>query len=217
MVRSLMFSFHLRGLEQVNASPLFVLLSLNLTSLVGRPIVRFGLGDIIYIANFVRFERLQKPNTSIPKGTNMETSKTSYVSVLKDGNQSDNSKLALVLDESCIKEHDFDISLIGKSIGDYKLSPMELITLQDLFCSSSPLKIDFCGLGLEYGRYGVSKVFDTAYRGFLGVSTMFDVFQNILFPYSLNTAYCLLLDMAYWILFPLWSLVSAGTETSYLP
>ncbi|GJT18633.1 hypothetical protein Tco_0877339 [Tanacetum coccineum] len=114
MVRSLMFSFHLRGLEQVNASPLFVLLSLNLTSLVGRPIVRFGLGDIIYIANFVRFERLQKPNTSIPKGTNMETSKTSYVSVLKDGNQSDNSKLALVLDESCIKEHDFDISLIGK-------------------------------------------------------------------------------------------------------
>nr|GEW73015.1 hypothetical protein [Tanacetum cinerariifolium] len=32
------------------------------------------------------------------------------------------------------------------SIGDYKLFPMELITLQDLFCSSSPLKIDFHGL-----------------------------------------------------------------------
>ncbi|GJT35842.1 putative RNA-binding protein Luc7-like protein 2 [Tanacetum coccineum] len=30
------------------------------------------------------------------------------------GNQSDNSKPTLVLDESCIKEHDFDISLIGK-------------------------------------------------------------------------------------------------------
>ncbi|GKD75929.1 hypothetical protein Tco_1334211 [Tanacetum coccineum] len=26
---------------------------------------------------------------------------------------------------------------------------------------------------------------------FLGVGTMFDIFQNILFPYSLNTAYCL--------------------------
>ncbi|GKB73976.1 putative mitochondrial protein, partial [Tanacetum coccineum] len=44
-----------------------------------------------------------------------------------------------------------------------------------------------------------------------------DIFQNILFPYSLNTAYCLLLDTAYWILFPSWSLVSAGTDTPYLP
>ncbi|GKD88592.1 hypothetical protein Tco_1364099 [Tanacetum coccineum] len=26
---------------------------------------------------------------------------------------------------------------------------------------------------------------------FLGVGTTFDIFQNILFPYSLNTAYCL--------------------------
>ncbi|GJX51414.1 hypothetical protein Tco_0278259 [Tanacetum coccineum] len=42
---------------------------------------------------------------------------------------------------------------------------------------------------LEYGRYGVSKVLDTAYRGFLGIGTTFDIFQNILFPYSLNTAY----------------------------
>ncbi|GJV71698.1 hypothetical protein Tco_1491693 [Tanacetum coccineum] len=47
--------------------------------------------------------------------------------------------------------------------------------------------------------------------------TTFDIFQNIVFPYSLNTAYCLLLDMAYWILFPSWSLVSAGTDTPYLP
>ncbi|GJT46763.1 hypothetical protein Tco_0955478 [Tanacetum coccineum] len=36
-------------------------------------------------------------------------------------------------------------------------------------------------------------------------------------PRSLNTTYCLLLDMAYWILFPSWSLVSAGTDTPYLP
>nr|GEX55222.1 hypothetical protein [Tanacetum cinerariifolium] len=60
---------------------------------------------------------------------------------------------------------------------------------------------------LEYGRYGLSKVLDTAYRGFLGVGTTFDIFQNILFPFSLNTSYCLLLDTSYWILFSLWSLI----------
>nr|GEV13734.1 hypothetical protein [Tanacetum cinerariifolium] len=46
-----------------------------------------------------------------------------------------------------------------------------------------------------------------AYRGFLKVGTTFDIFQNILFPYGLNTAYWSFLDMVYWILFPLWSLV----------
>ncbi|GKC29747.1 hypothetical protein Tco_1037041 [Tanacetum coccineum] len=55
-----------------------------------------------------------------------------------------------------------------KSIGDYKLFAMELTTLQDLFYSSSPLKISFYGLGLEKGQYGISKVFNTAYWGFLG-------------------------------------------------
>ncbi|GJV72726.1 hypothetical protein Tco_1492721 [Tanacetum coccineum] len=60
--------------------------------------------------------------------------------------------------------------------------------------------------GVEYGRYAVSKVLDTAYQGFLGVGTTFDIFQNILFPYSLNTAYWSFLDTAYWILFPSWSL-----------
>nr|GEY76204.1 ribonuclease H-like domain-containing protein [Tanacetum cinerariifolium] len=45
---------------------------------------------------------------------------------------------------------------------------MDWNALQDLFCSFSPLKIKFCGLG-----------------------TTFDIFQNILFPYSLNTLYCL--------------------------
>ncbi|PWA47260.1 hypothetical protein CTI12_AA503330 [Artemisia annua] len=78
-------------------------------------------------ANYVRFERPQKPNssmprgpnTSIPKGTNMENSKSSFVSVLKDGNQShvfpESSKPSLVLDESCIKEYDFGMSLMGKA------------------------------------------------------------------------------------------------------
>nr|GEZ62748.1 hypothetical protein [Tanacetum cinerariifolium] len=59
---------------------------------------------------------------------------------------------------------------------------------------------------LEYGRYGVSNVLDTAYRGFLGVGTTFDIFQNILYSYGLNTAYWSFRDTAYWILFPSWSL-----------
>ncbi|GJY21484.1 hypothetical protein Tco_0394050 [Tanacetum coccineum] len=61
--------------------------------------------------------------------------------------------------------------------------------------------------GLEKGRYGVSRVLDKAYWGFLGVGTTFDIFQNILFPYGLNTAYWIFLDTAYSILFPLWYLV----------
>ncbi|GJS51454.1 hypothetical protein Tco_0624816 [Tanacetum coccineum] len=40
--------------------------------------------------------------------------------------------------------------------------------------------------GMEYGRYGVSNVLDMAYRGFLGVRTTFDIFQNILFPYGIE-------------------------------
>ncbi|GJZ81972.1 hypothetical protein Tco_0646966 [Tanacetum coccineum] len=58
-------------------------------------------------------------------------------------------------------------------------------------------------------RYGVSKGLDTVYWGFLGVGTMLDIFHNIKFiPYF---------QYGVLILFPLWSLVSAGTDTPYLP
>ncbi|GJY04433.1 hypothetical protein Tco_0370373, partial [Tanacetum coccineum] len=66
-------------------------------------------------------------------------------------------------------------------------------------------------------RYGVSKGLDTAYWGFLGVWTTLDIFQNIKFiPYF---QYGVLVFSGYGvlILFPLWSLVSAGTDTPYLP
>nr|GEV09342.1 RNA-directed DNA polymerase, eukaryota [Tanacetum cinerariifolium] len=68
----------------------------------------------------------QKPNSSIPRGpnhftpkeTNMENSKKSFVSVLKRGSQShvtpEITKLALVLDETCIKEFNFGMSLMGR-------------------------------------------------------------------------------------------------------
>nr|GEY75748.1 RNA-directed DNA polymerase, eukaryota, nucleotide-binding alpha-beta plait domain protein [Tanacetum cinerariifolium] len=78
-------------------------------------------------ANYVRFKRPQKANSSIPHGpnhstpkeTNIENSKKSFVSVLKRGSQShvtpEITKPALVLDETCIKEFDFGMSLIGRA------------------------------------------------------------------------------------------------------
>nr|GEV34827.1 glutathione S-transferase T3-like [Tanacetum cinerariifolium] len=86
--------------------------------------------------------------------------------------------------------------------------------LMVLSCSV-PDPWEFHGSGIWWIRR--IQILDTAYRGFLGVGTTFDIFQNILFPYSLNTTYCLFLDTAYRILFPSWSLVSAGTDTPYLP
>ncbi|GJS37268.1 hypothetical protein Tco_0535650 [Tanacetum coccineum] len=61
-------------------------------------------------------------------------------------------------------------------------------------------------IGLEKGRYGVSKVFDTAYWGFLGVGTTFDIFQNL---HILYLEYGVLPSSGYGVLvlFPSWSLV----------
>ncbi|GJY31834.1 hypothetical protein Tco_0415329 [Tanacetum coccineum] len=52
--------------------------------------------------------------------------------------------------------------------------------------------------------------------GFLGVGTTFDIFQNI---HILYLQYGVLVFSGYGvlILFPSWSLVSAGTDTPYLP
>ncbi|GJX77129.1 hypothetical protein Tco_0323940 [Tanacetum coccineum] len=70
--------------------------------------------------------------------------------------------------------------------------------------------------GLESVRYGVSNVLDTAYWGFLRVGTTFDIFQNI---HILYLQYGVLVFSGYGVLimFPSWSLVSAGTDTPYLP
>ncbi|GJT29576.1 retrovirus-related pol polyprotein from transposon TNT 1-94 [Tanacetum coccineum] len=65
-------------------------------------------------------------------------------------------------------------------------------------------------------RYGVSKGLDTAYWGFLEVGTMFDIFQNI---HILYLEYDVFTSSGYGVLsfIPLWSLVSAGMDTPYLP
>ncbi|GJS49467.1 hypothetical protein Tco_0599588 [Tanacetum coccineum] len=65
-------------------------------------------------------------------------------------------------------------------------------------------------------RYGVSKGFDTAYWWFLGVGTTFDIFQNIHILY-LECGVLRFSGYGVLIFIPLWSLVSAGTDTPYLP
>nr|GEV38418.1 RNA-directed DNA polymerase, eukaryota, nucleotide-binding alpha-beta plait domain protein [Tanacetum cinerariifolium] len=70
-------------------------------------------------ANVARFHRPLKPITPTPRESDLGTSKNSFAPVLKDGSQSPvkelvNSKPALVLDDTCIKEHDFSLSLMGK-------------------------------------------------------------------------------------------------------
>ncbi|GJX38730.1 hypothetical protein Tco_0252033, partial [Tanacetum coccineum] len=81
--------------------------------------------------------------------------------------------------------------------------------------SEDPFDIDL-SLVWKSVRYGISKGLDAAYWGFLGVGTTFDIFQNIHIPYL---QYGVLTSSGYGILsfIPLWSLVSAGMDTPYLP
>nr|GFA43497.1 RNA-directed DNA polymerase, eukaryota, nucleotide-binding alpha-beta plait domain protein [Tanacetum cinerariifolium] len=87
----------------------------------------------------------QKPNSSIPRGpnhstpkeTNMENSKKSFVSVLKRGSQShvtpEITKPALVLDETCIKELDFGMSLMGRAKDVYDIPNLPCIISKEGF------------------------------------------------------------------------------------
>ncbi|GJS57991.1 reverse transcriptase domain-containing protein [Tanacetum coccineum] len=97
--------------------------------------------------------------------------------------------------------------------GAYKLSNME--------GEEIPRTWHACNLrrhmGLEVGSIRRIQGLDTAYWGFLGVGTTLDIFQNIIFiPYF---QYGVLVFSGYGVLsfIPLWSLVSAGTDTPYLP
>ncbi|GKB15606.1 hypothetical protein Tco_0849529, partial [Tanacetum coccineum] len=87
--------------------------------------------------------------------------------------------------------------------------------------NSSRLSVLKCLLDDRNSRLGSGSQFDTAYPrgwirrigGFLGVFTTFDIFQNI---HILYLQYGVLTSSGYGVLifFPLWSLVSAGTDTS---
>ncbi|GKC25624.1 RNA-directed DNA polymerase, eukaryota [Tanacetum coccineum] len=71
------------------------------------------IGRFHLYANQVRFERPQKPNFPTHKETTSVAHKNSFASVLKEGHVSPPDP-SLVLDESCIKEHDLNLSLMGK-------------------------------------------------------------------------------------------------------
>nr|GEV37853.1 hypothetical protein [Tanacetum cinerariifolium] len=60
------------------------------------------------------------------------------------------------------------------------------------------------------------QVLDTAYWGFIGVRTTLDIFQNIIFILYFQYG---VWSSGYGVLsfIPSWSLVSAGTDTPYLP
>nr|GFA13118.1 RNA-directed DNA polymerase, eukaryota, nucleotide-binding alpha-beta plait domain protein [Tanacetum cinerariifolium] len=93
----------------------------------------------------MRFERPQKPKSSIPRGpnhstpkeTNMKNSKKSFVSVFKHGSQShvtpEITIPALVLDETCIKEFDFGMSLMGRAKGIYAIPNLPCIISKEGF------------------------------------------------------------------------------------
>ncbi|GKD55904.1 hypothetical protein Tco_1289291, partial [Tanacetum coccineum] len=69
----------------------------------------------------------------------------------------------------------------------YTLSSMDWNALQDLFCSFSPLKIDFCGLGLESVSIRRIQCIGYGVLGFLGVGTTHE--------YAVSS----LMDTAYWL------------------
>ncbi|GJZ81055.1 hypothetical protein Tco_0646049 [Tanacetum coccineum] len=70
--------------------------------------------------------------------------------------------------------------------------------------------------GLEVGSIRRVQRLDTAYWGFLGVGTTLDIFQNIHILY-LESGVLSISGYGILSFIPLWSLVSADTDTSYLP
>ncbi|GKD00205.1 RNA-directed DNA polymerase, eukaryota, nucleotide-binding alpha-beta plait domain protein, partial [Tanacetum coccineum] len=72
------------------------------------------IGRFHLFANHVCFARPQKPNHSPPK-VPATAHKNLFVAVLKDSNVKEAFvEPAIVLDDSCIKEFDFNLSLMGK-------------------------------------------------------------------------------------------------------
>ncbi|GJW75684.1 hypothetical protein Tco_0135054 [Tanacetum coccineum] len=88
-----------------------------------------------------------------------------------------------------------------------------VVTVSRCICALSPAAENII---LRDVGVGSGSRFDTAYWSFLRVWTTFDIFQNI---HILYLEYGVLTSSGYDILifFPLWSLVSAGTDTPYLP
>nr|GEZ07392.1 RNA-directed DNA polymerase, eukaryota, nucleotide-binding alpha-beta plait domain protein [Tanacetum cinerariifolium] len=87
-----------------------------------------------------------KPTAFTPNGSNSGTSKGSFASVLNEDNPlhvpSATSKPALVLDDSCIKDFDFSLSLMGKFKEVYAIPNLYIILSNEDFHN---LKITYLG------------------------------------------------------------------------
>ncbi|GKF41908.1 hypothetical protein Tco_0125250, partial [Tanacetum coccineum] len=70
---------------------------------------------------------------------------------------------------------------------------------------------------LEVGSIRRIQVLDMTYWGFLGGGTTLDIFQNIILIPYLEYGVLILSGYGVLIFIPLWSLVSAGMDTPYLP
>ncbi|GJT98664.1 hypothetical protein Tco_1094182 [Tanacetum coccineum] len=106
----------------------------------------------------------------------------------------------------------------GINIGRYNITLSHLFYANDVIITTdwSTCDPDNIIRGLE--SVSIRRIQGIGYGvlEFLGVGTTFDIFQNI---HILYLQYGVLVFSGYGILslFPLWSLVSAGTDTPYLP
>ncbi|GKD42789.1 hypothetical protein Tco_1267434 [Tanacetum coccineum] len=92
----------------------------------------------------------------------------------------------------------------------------EYVVLDRKLDTPYPMEVDTPYQGLEVGLIGHIQGIGYGVLEFLGVWTKFDIFQNINILYL---QYGVLISSGYDVLifFPLWSLVSAGMNTPYLP
>ncbi|GJT23816.1 hypothetical protein Tco_0893753 [Tanacetum coccineum] len=123
-------------------------------------------------------------------------------------------KTSPLKDDDLVEEKAIEVNKtrpLGNDLEDKSLENNEIINIKE--SKSHPLDIV---IGLEVGSIRRIQVLDTAYWGFLGVGTTLDIFQNI---HILYLEYGVLSLSGYGVLsfIPLWSLVSAGTDTPYLP
>ncbi|GKA66977.1 hypothetical protein Tco_0766785 [Tanacetum coccineum] len=112
--------------------------------------------------------------------------------------------------------------VIARFLGVLKPEIADIVSLQLYSTYTDVCKLAFKvekhikAKSLEVGSIRRIQGLDTAYWGFLGVGTTLDIFQNI---HILYLQYGVLTSSGYGVLsfIPLWSLVSAGTDTPYLP
>ncbi|GJX67466.1 RNA-directed DNA polymerase, eukaryota [Tanacetum coccineum] len=108
------------------------------------------IGRYHLFANRVRFERPVKPIFEQPQKPSFKpyiaksaAPSNSFASILKEGHVSvNNSKPAIVLDESCMKVHDFNLSLMGKVKNVSTIPNLPVLIAKEGFQN---IKLDYLG------------------------------------------------------------------------